>query len=103
MDANHHPLLVRNIEQLNPYTLGIEWIDGHKSRWRLSHLRRHCPCALCRDERAGERLLDPETVDDKIQAIRVESVGRYAIRILFTDGHSTGVYSYQLLRNLDQS
>jgi DUF971 family protein len=47
-------------------------------------------------------LLKPESVDDNILATRVESVGRYALKIHFTDGHSTGYYAFTLLRELCQ-
>ena len=83
------PLLVRKIEQLDKYTLGIEWTDGHRSRWRLSHLRRNCPCANCRDEMTGERILNVDKVDEDIRATLIESVGRYALRIDFTDRLAT--------------
>ena len=96
------PLLVRGIEQIDKYTLGIEWADGHKGRWRLSHLRRHCHCAHCVDEWTNEQLLDPQKVDENILCLGVESVGRYALVVKFTDGHSTGVYTFQHLRNICQ-
>lgn len=102
MTANT-PLLVRKIEQIDQHTLGIEWTDGHKSRWRLSRLRRACPCATCRDEWTGKPLLDPSRVDENITARRVESVGRYALTIHFSDGHSTGIYSFPMLRELDEN
>ncbi len=95
-------LLVRKIDQLDKYTLGIEWVDGHCSRWRLSHLRRHCPCAGCVDEWTGKALIDPTRVDDEIGATTIESVGQYALTVHFSDGHSTGIYSFALLRELCQ-
>lgn len=96
------PLLVKHIEQLDRHTLGIEWIDGHKSQWRLSHLRRNCPCASCIDEWTHQPILKPGDVNDQLTAKRVESVGRYALTIQFSDGHSTGIYSFPLLRKLCQ-
>ncbi len=102
--ANDHArqplLLVRKIAQLDRYTLGIEWVDGHRSSWRLSTLRRACPCASCVDEWSGERTLEPAGVDDKILATDVESVGRYALKIRFTDGHDTGIYTFRSMREL---
>lgn len=95
-------LLVRKIEQLDRHTLGIEWVDGHRSRWRLSHLRRNCPCAVCVDEWTREPKLKAEEVDDDVLATTVDSVGRYAVRIDFSDGHTTGIYSFPLLRELCQ-
>ena len=96
------PLLVREIEQLDRNTLGIQWTDGHASRWKLSHLRRNCPCAGCVDEWSGKPLLKADDVDENILATSVESVGRYALTIKFTDGHTTGIYSFSRLRELCQ-
>ncbi len=96
------PIMVRQIEQLDPYTLGIEWSDGHKGRWRLSHVRRACQCATCKDEWTRKPLLDPESVDDTIQCSFIESIGRYALAINFTDGHKTGIFTYRQLRQICQ-
>lgn len=100
--AGDRTLLVREIDQIDKHTLGIKWVDGHESRWRLSHLRRRCPCASCIDEWTNEPILKPGDVDENILATRVESVGRYALVINFTDGHTTGIYSFGLLRELCQ-
>ncbi len=95
-------IAIRKIEQIDAYTLGIEWSDGHIGKWRLSHLRRNCPCAGCIHEWTQEPLLDPKTVSDDIQAETLNSVGSYALVIYFTDGHSTGIYSWETLRALCQ-
>jgi DUF971 family protein len=95
-------LLVKSIEQIDRTTLGIEWLDGHRSRWQLAHLRRHCPCASCIDEWTNEPILKHEDVKDDLTARRIESVGRYALTIQFSDGHHTGIYSFPLLRKLCQ-
>jgi len=100
--STDRPLLVRKIEQLDKRTLGIEWTDGHKSRWTLAHLRRHCPCASCLDEWTGKPLLKPESIDENISATSIDSVGRYALAIRFSDGHTTGIYSFPMLRELCQ-
>ena len=102
MTSSDRTLLVRKIEQLDAHTFAIEWVDGHESRWRLSHLRRNCPCATCVDEWTGEPTLNPDDIDDDIQATKIESVGRYALVIQFGDGHATGIYSFPNLRKLCQ-
>lgn len=102
MEHKDTPLLVRKIEQVDRHTLGIEWTDGHVSRWNLAHLRRNCPCASCRDEHTHERILDPSTVPDDLMAVRVQSIGLYALAIEFADGHSSGIYPFTLLRELEQ-
>lgn len=93
---------VRKIYQVDRHTLGIDWSDGTSGRWRLSHLRRNCPCAMCVDEWTRERTLDPASVSDDLVAESVESVGRYALRVAFSDGHDTGIYTFSLLRELEQ-
>ena len=101
--TNDESLGVVEIYQVDGHTLGIEWNDGARGRWRLSHLRRNCPCAGCVDEWTRERRLDPASVDDDILATTVDSVGRYALRVVFADGHDSGIYTFGLLRELDQS
>lgn len=94
---------VRRIYQVDAHTLGIDWTDGVVGRWRLAELRRHCPCAHCVDEWTRERRLDPATISDDLTAKGVESVGRYALRISFGDGHDAGIYPHALLRGLNQA
>lgn len=91
---------VRKIKQKDNQTFTIEWNDGKIVDYRLSELQRKCPCANCRDEVTGERLLDPSRIDDNVNAKRVVSVGRYALRVEFTSGCSTGIYSFDMLREL---
>jgi len=66
-------------------------------------LRCACPCALCVDEHSGDRLLDPKTVPGDIQIESLQSVGRYAVGILWSDGHRTGIYPYDLLNRLTET
>lgn len=102
MTTMNSSLLVRSIAQLDAHTLGIEWVDGHKSQWRLAYLRRNCPCAACVDEWTGAPILDPHKIDEQLSAKRVESIGRYALMIEFGDGHNTGIYTFTYLRELCQ-
>ncbi|MBN1514957.1 DUF971 domain-containing protein [Candidatus Sumerlaeota bacterium] len=97
------PLLVRSIEQIDAHTFGIEWTDGCRCRWRISHLRRNCPCANCVDEWTGRTLLDKNKVDDNLMALGIESVGRYALTVKFADGHNTGIFTFRYLRELCQN
>jgi DUF971 family protein len=96
------PLLVRKIEQVDRLTFTIEWTDGHLGRWSLPDLRRECPCAACIDEWTGEPLLDPRSVSDDLLCSSIQSVGRYALAIKFSDGHHSGIYPFTRLRELCQ-
>jgi ATP-binding protein involved in chromosome partitioning len=53
---------------------------------------------MCQEEMTGRPLLDPAGVPDDIAAAAIELVGGYAIRINWTDGHTTGIYTYEWLR-----
>ncbi len=84
-------------------TLTIHWSDGHESAYPYRFLRGKCPCATCgetapvQDQAVGglpilgQKPLHPE---------RAELVGRYALQIHWSDGHSSGIYTFQYLRSL---
>ncbi|MFK7895092.1 MAG: DUF971 domain-containing protein [Myxococcota bacterium] len=92
--------LPTQIQQHNPRTLAISWADGADSLIDVRALRLACGCAICVDEWSGEPLLAPESVPEDIAPVGIESVGRYAIQIEWTDGHNTGIYPFERLRRL---
>ena len=88
------------IRQAGPRTLAITWSDGHESRYDVRELRLACGCATCVDEWSGEERLDPASVPEDVHPLKLETVGRYALQIDWSDGHSTGIYPFQRLRGL---
>lgn len=100
---NSKAVLVRTIEQKDNHIFTIEWSDGATGTYRLSDLQRQCPCAKCVDEWTGKPLLDKNTVKNDVKARRIVSLGRYALRIEFTSGCSTGIYGFDLLRTLAEN
>ena len=87
--------------------LGIDWQDGHVSAYALPYLRKSCPCAMCKVEdvhglglKKGIRLRPRPPVTSGLQVMAVEPVGRYAIQFVWSDGHRTGLYSYDYLKEL---
>jgi len=92
-----------SIRQQGPRHLEIEWADGVKSLYEIRALRLACGCAECVDEWTGEGRLDPDQVAADVHPVSIESVGRYAISITWSDGHSTGIYPYDRLRELQSS
>ena len=90
----------RAIRQAGDDRLAIDWSDGATSEYRVFDLRIECPCAGCHDEVTGERLLDPATVPAGVKPVRLESVGNYAVKITWSDGHDTGIYTYERLRRI---
>jgi ATP-binding protein involved in chromosome partitioning len=81
----------------------IKWADDHASIYAARDLRLACPCAMCIDEVSGEPRLDPATVPMDVKPSELRSVGRYAIQYTWSDGHSTGIYTYDMLRALDST
>jgi DUF971 family protein len=65
-------------------------------------LRRSCPCAGCIDEWTGEPRLDPASISADVRPQELRPVGRYAIQITWSDGHSSGLYTFDLLRKLGE-
>ena len=86
------------IEKIGDDALRLVWEDGHETKSTFRRLRQICPCALCRDEWTGRRLLDPESISEDLTASKAEMVGNYALSFLFSDGHSSGVYTFEMLR-----
>jgi DUF971 family protein len=78
----------------------ITWADGHVSRFTNHQLRCGCQCASCVDEWSREPILDPSRVPADIYANEIVPVGTYAIQPSWSDDHTTGIYSFPLLRKL---
>ena len=82
-------------------TLAVRWNDGAESSYPVRLLRTSCPCAVCVNEWTGEKLLDDSRVPKDVKPLKLYSVGRYAMGVHWSDGHKTGIYSYEYLRKLD--
>lgn len=94
---NYSPKLVtRN----GPSELKIVWNDGKEHIYNLRELRFACQCALCKHETTGKKLISLEDISETIDLTACEVVGNYALHFLWSDGHSTGIYSYDYLRTL---
>jgi DUF971 family protein len=78
--------------------LRIQWPGGREVTVPAVRLRDLCPCAGCVEEGTGRKLLDPATIPADIRPARLDAVGNYAIQIAWSDGHSTGIYSWRSLR-----
>jgi len=87
-------------------SLAVEWSDGHRSVYAYQYLREKCPCATCTDAHGTgaprtNRVASPLPMFAKaLKPEKVELVGRYALHVAWSDGHSTGIYSFDYLRDL---
>jgi DUF971 family protein len=92
--------------------VAIEWKDGHASKWSFAWLRNACPCATCHEEREqsgrkpGEPKPKPQTLlvmyEPPVRPVEVTPVGKYAMKFKWTDGHESGIYSWEYLRRVCQ-
>jgi DUF971 family protein len=93
--------------------IDIDWKDGHHSSYGLEYLRDSCPCATCTgahgteprakttEAKAAEANANPfQMYKPKTKMVSVEPVGSYAMRIQWSDGHNTGIYSFDHLRRI---
>jgi rhodanese-related sulfurtransferase/DUF971 family protein len=88
------------IARANQHDVLIVWKDGHRSLYLARDLRLSCPCASCVEEMTGRKILDPSRVAADVRPLGLNLVGRYAVHFNFSDGHSTGIYSFEHLRGL---
>lgn len=88
------------LRQLGKQMLGIEWDDNHHSIYNVRNIRMKCRCAKCVDEWSQESKLRDDQVPLDVKPTRIDSVGHYALQFAFTDGHATGIYPYNILREL---
>ena len=86
----------------------IDWKDNHHSEYALNYLRDRCPCATCTGAHGTPPRQPTSDIPEgpfplfkpRLKMLGVEPVGNYAIRINWNDGHNTGIYSYEHLRNI---
>lgn len=94
------PLIPTVLEPHGQAEMEIRWNDGSSFLVPYFEIRFHCPCAGCVDEHTGQRTLERGAVRLDIRPKGVSLVGRYAIMIEWSDGHSTGMYHFDSLRKI---
>lgn len=105
-----HPV---SLDKTESRSLRIVWNDGVEQVLPYQRLRQGCQCANCMEKRKAqlqdEQHKDPtalpvlsaaETVP--LDIVRMRPVGNYAYNIEFSDGHTTGLFTYELLRSLSE-
>lgn len=76
----------------------IEWEEGrHAALYPARALRLACACAECVDEMSGRALLNSGAVPEDIRPVSLELVGTYGLRVRWSDGHATGIYTFERL------
>lgn len=101
MDARYH--VKKMVVSSSLKELHVHWADNHDSRYPFYGLRKACPCVFCQGghENMGQPV-DPlifiETPARDVSIIDIKQIGNYAIQIVWNDGHQTGIYRYEMLR-----
>jgi DUF971 family protein len=86
--------------------LDVDFADGRHCTYTISYLRSMCPCALCktvREEQSKRKtslMILPGNYSGDLKATSAEMVGNYALKIAFSDGHDTGIFSFTYLREI---
>jgi DUF971 family protein len=108
MNTMNSPSTPVKLQRRDAQNLLITWSDGQTRRYGVSELRKACPCATCREKQTAVEknpfqlmILKPEeTLPLEIRGMK--PVGTYAYTIDFSDGHNTGIYTFEVLRALGQ-
>tara|TARA_R110002072_G_scaffold42064_16_gene118322 strand:- start:16390 stop:16785 length:396 start_codon:yes stop_codon:yes gene_type:complete len=104
MKQTHTPI---NLDLKKEESLTIEWSDGRCSSYPIAYLRRMSPSADMRELRkamaSNPLTILPDSLGSSgvLSATGAEMVGNYALRISFSDGHDTGIYTWDYLREID--
>jgi DUF971 family protein len=77
----------------------IEWdASGHQGFFPARALRLACPCAACVEEMTGRPILAADSVPVDVRPVSLALVGAYGLRISWSDGHGTGIYTFERLK-----
>ncbi len=99
-----------HLERQGDGRLDIAWSNGAHRTYRPGALRKACPCATCREQRGAEeqdkmksllKVISPEEALP-LTIARMEPVGNYAYKIVFSDGHDTGIFTFDRLWELGE-
>jgi DUF971 family protein len=98
----------KEISEFSETTLLIIWNDGHESLYLYEDLRNACPCASCtgsekwggKGKPAFKKTIPIGAKSTYVRPNEIEDIGLYAVRFKWNDGHETGIYTFEFLREL---
>ena len=90
------------IKKISATELSILWGDAHEGRHTMQTLRKCCPCAGCKQEReTNEGMITlPVLRPGEFDLRAIQPVGNYALQLIWGDGHQTGIYTFDYLREI---
>jgi DUF971 family protein len=96
MERAVQPIEVRRLAESRE--LRLVWSDGHQAEYPYDYVRGYCPCAGCQGHTPSEIRFKP--AQGPVEPWRIEPVGNYGISIQWSDGHATGIYRFDFLRQI---
>ena len=100
LKPHHPPVRPANVGHDAGGGLAIRWEDGPSTVFAPVWLRARCPCAGCVEEWTGKRTVGEAQVDAAVRCKGISPVGNYAVQLDWTDGHQTGIFSWDYLLKL---
>jgi len=100
MNSSSNTLRLKSITPGGDFKARLTWSDDRIFEPSYLDLRYYCPCASCVDEITGERRIRRGDLKPDMKPMKIEPVGNYALKFTWSDGHSTGIYSYDTLRKI---
>jgi len=91
------------INHFSDTTLMIVWDDGHESLYLFEDLRRACPCEACyvqSKSKSFKKVIPLGVGQGNLYPEEIKWVGNYALYFAWSDGHKTGIYTFEFLRKL---
>ena len=86
--------------RVNPKQTDITWNDGHFGSYPSWYLRENCMCAECVEEFTGRRRIVHGSIPSTVERRSVSPIGNYALTFEWSDGHNSGIYTFEYLRRL---
>ena len=85
---------------IEPDGIHVLWGDGHEGHYPHWYLRAACQCVDCLDGAGHNEMWFYESIPHDVQALDWMLVGQYSVQFLRSDGHYTGIYAYDTLRQI---
>jgi DUF971 family protein len=93
-------LMPSRVKRVSAYQTDVFWNDGHFSSYASWYLRENCPCANCVEEFSGRRMIAEGSIPSNLERVNIGPVGNYGLSFTWSDGHSTGIYTFDFLRRI---
>jgi DUF971 family protein len=99
-------MIPKSVEQISDQAIAITWDDETQNIFFAEKVRGKCPCAGCKDANENKPNANPFNIlkanPNNVLFKSWEMVGRYAIRFSFSDGHSTGIFTFDYLQEIGE-